>query len=464
MSSSTLSPSTGNAPAQRVPAWKRLGLKLKATSGDQSHTSTTTPTSTAPSSTTPAALPSRPGPINGAAASTKRKPSGNLASDHSAKKARRDNSESQQTPSKKTKSVTFASETTESPAPTAATTTSNGNQDASIKPKKKKKKQPTKNKAASATATPTAKSTTKGPGKQGPVNLEPALAYLRQWRTERATPGGWKFNKNHQTRLLEQVFADETTIPAADIAAFYEYIQGLQGGVRTRLTALARGVRAQDMETGFPETAGTKETRERKQKEYEEVIAAFLSQDRTPDKRRFEEVDYVLRTADMEMQRRVVKRMRAEMVVDELSDSGAETTTTSSSATTTTGSSSSGSGSGSGTVTQNGDGEVDGDGDTKRLSLNDASQQRVKRRRLRKSRTAAVDDESSSDSESDSSSSDSSDDDDDGGSKVRANPKPNAAAADTSDSSSSSSSSSSEASHSESESESDSDDSSEDDS
>lgn len=461
MSSSTLSTSTGNAPTQRVPAWKRLGLKLKATSGDQSHTSTTTPTSTAPSSTTPAALPSRPGPINGAAASTKRKPSGNLASDHSAKKARRDNSESQQTPSKKAKSVTFAAETAESPA---ATTTSNGNQDASIKPKKKKKKQPTKNKAASATATPTAKSRTKGPGKQGPVNLEPALAYLRQWRTERATPGGWKFNKNHQTRLLEQVFADETTIPAADIAAFYEYIQGLQGGVRTRLTALARGVRAQDMETGFPETAGTKETRERKQKEYEEVIAAFLSQDRTPDKRRFEEVDYVLRTADMEMQRRVVKRMRAEMVVDELSDSGAETTTTSSSATTTTGSSSSGSGSGSGTVTQNGDGEVDGDGDTKRLSLNDASQQRVKRRRLRKSRTAAVDDESSSDSESDSSSSDSSDDDDDGGSKVRANPKPNAAAADTSDSSSSSSSSSSEASNSESESESDSDDSSEDDS
>ncbi|KAI1081325.1 hypothetical protein F5B20DRAFT_60741 [Whalleya microplaca] len=410
--------STGNAPAQRVPAWKRLGLKLKQPASSEAgeaqasnkRSSPALPTTNTAASPAPNHHRQNPfsytstGPVN-----SKRKASGVVvpALDHSAKKARRDNgSEGQnlpppsqtQTP-KRAKSVSFAAGTAAESQATATGT-----------PAAKKPKQNLSKKAAPAVPAKAVK--------QAPVNLEPALAYLRQWH---ASKDAWKFNKNHQTRLLEQVFTEETTIPAADIDVFYEYIRGLKGAVRTRFRELATGVRVRDMELGAGGFSGSKDAVEKKQKDYEGVVTALLSQERTPEKRRFEEVDYVLRTADMEMRCRVVKRMRAEMVLDELSDS--ETTETASTTTTTT------------TSTEKGvDGEAAGqstadgaEGDITRLRLNDDPQQRVKRRR--KTRTAVVEDETSSesDSESDSdsdsdssesSSSSSEDSDDDGNEQV----------------------------------------------
>ncbi|KAI1301988.1 hypothetical protein F5Y03DRAFT_385617 [Xylaria venustula] len=374
--------STGDAPTQRVPAWKRLGLKLKPASEAQSndathHHSTPTP----PSSS----VPNSRAHIGGSTPNAKRRASaGAPALDHSAKRARQDTTtSSHQTPNKRPKAVTFAAETA---GPQASVP---------VKSKQPKQKAGVVNAAAAAVAAPA-----KPIKKSAPVNLEPALAYLRSWHTERAT-GGWKFNKNHQTKLLEQVFAgaDETTIPAVDINVFYEYIRGLQGGVRTRLRELANGVKTQDMEAGAASFAPGKitEMAERKQKEYEEVIRAFLGQARTPEKkRRFDEVEYVLRTTDMEMQRRVVKRMRAEMVLDELSETDASEVTTTSTTTTTTTTS------GESTSTEKGNppGRDDGQGSDKRLQLNDGPQQRTKRKR--KLRTAAVEDDTSSESESES--------------------------------------------------------------
>ncbi|KAI1400071.1 hypothetical protein F4819DRAFT_462862 [Hypoxylon fuscum] len=375
--------SVGDAPAQRLPAWKRLGLKLKPASDEAA----TLPTSTAAPS-----VPNhhRENPTGPGSTNAKRKSSGVPALDHSAKKAKRDAAQNQfasthQTP-KKQKSVSFAADSSQDAGSPA---TANRTQ-----PSKRKKQTPTKKSAPAPAKQPLKK--------QAPVNLEPALAYLRQWHTSKDT---WKFNKNNQTKLLEQVFADNDTIPAADIHVFYQYIQGLKGAVRTRLKELASGIKAEDMEQGpggFP--ASSKEMAERKQKEYLEVIAAFLGQPRTPGKRRFEEVDYVLRTSDMEMQRRVVKRMRCEMVLDELSDSETETEV----ASTTTATTSS---------TEKGDTAVDSEDDAmsetatdgaegvKRLRLNDGPLQRVKRKR--KTRTAVVDDETSSESDSDSDESDS---------------------------------------------------------
>ncbi|KAI0407722.1 hypothetical protein F4802DRAFT_595116 [Xylaria palmicola] len=363
--------STGDAPTQRVPAWKRLGLRLKgaeAQSDDVTHHPTSTPAGSSSSS-----VPNSRAHLGGSTLGAKRRASGGTpASDPSAKRARQDNwqdqTSSHPTP-KKAKSVSFAADTAE-PQPTVPVKT------------KQKSQTPTKGALAAAPAKPIRKS--------APINLEPALAYLRTWHTAR---DNWKFNKNHQTKLLEQVFAgaDETTIPAADINVFYEYIRGLQGGVRTRLRALANGIKAQDMEQGAAGFAASgKQMAERKQKEYEDVIKTFLGQTRTPEKRRFDEVDYVLRTTDMEMQRRVVKRMRAETVLDELSETDeSETTTT----TTTSGASSS---------TEKGDNPRNPDADegTSRLQLNDGPQQRTKRKR--KLRTAAVDEDTSSESESES--------------------------------------------------------------
>ncbi|KAI8625714.1 hypothetical protein F5Y19DRAFT_241903 [Xylariaceae sp. FL1651] len=380
--------STGDTPAQRVPAWKRLGLKLKPASEAQSQDATLHPTTTTSTAPATSLVPNNRAPFGGSTPNAKRKASGGApALDHSTKRAKRDNwqdhTASHQTKQtlKKAKSVTFSADTAEPRSPAAKV---NG---AAVAKSKKQKQTSTKD-APPAPTKPTKKS--------APVNLEPALAYLRTWHTSRET---WKFNKNHQTKLLEQVFADadETTIPAADISVFYEYIRGLQGSVRTRLRELANGIKAQDMEQGASgfAAANKKEMAERKQKEYEEVINAFLGQARTPEKRRFNEVDYVLRTTDMEMQRRVVKRMRAEMVLDELSE-GDDSETTETTATTTSAESASTEKGGSAEKTG---GQVAVDGD-KRLKLNEGSQQRVKRKR--KLRTAAVEDDTSSESESES--------------------------------------------------------------
>ncbi|OTB08981.1 hypothetical protein M426DRAFT_130230 [Hypoxylon sp. CI-4A] len=427
--------STGNAQTQRVPAWKRLGLKLKAASEDQSQDATLQTSAAAP----PVPNHRQENPTDPISANGKRKSSGVPALDHSAKKARRDVSQSQfasnQTP-KKAKSVSFAAESTQE---TGSPVTASGAQITN-----KQKQAPAKKSISTPAAQPAKR--------QAPVNLEPALAYLRQWHTDK---DAWKFNKNHQTKLLEQVFADEFTIPAADIHIFYEYIRGLKGAVRTRLRQLASGIKSQDMEQGsggFP--TSKKEMAEKKQKEYQDIIAAYLNQTRTPGKRRFDEVDYVLRTSDMEMQRRVVKRMRCENVMDELSDS--EET-----ASTTTSSTERGStipGDSEDARSESAVAETDG---VQRLMLNDGPQQRVKRKR--KTRTAVVEEEdtSSSDSDSDSESgsgsdSSSSDSDNDSSSSSdsedeAAQPQPLTNGVETSSSSSSSSDSSSEASDSDSE-------------
>ncbi|KAI1821398.1 hypothetical protein F4861DRAFT_519166 [Xylaria intraflava] len=353
---------TGKSPTQRGPAWKRLGLKLKpASDDDDTHqANATSATSSMPNSRT------HP---DGSTPNGKRRASGGTpASDNSVKRAKQDHNPFYQGP-KKAKSVSFTADTADASAKT--------------------KQQNSKNTSTTAPAKRTKSAT--------PINLEPALVYLRAWHTSRES---WKFNKNHQTKLLEHVFADAngSTIPTVDIDVFYEYIRGLQGGVRARLRELASGIHAEDIEQGAAGFAAT-DAAERRQKEYEDVIARFLDQPRTPGKRRFAEVDYVLRTTDMEMQRRVVKRMRAEVVLDELAETGDSTTTP---ATTTKAASTS-----ADTATSRRDASAADGG--KRLQLNDGPQQRTKRKR--KARTAAVEDDTSSESSSSSSSEDESDSD-----------------------------------------------------
>lgn len=242
-------------------------------------------------------------------------------------------------------------------------------------PKKNKKKKTKKAKAAKA-------------GSSEVFSLEPALVYLRQWDTARES---WKFNKNHQTLLIKYVF-DQDRIPSADIAIFYKYIRDLKGMTRSRLRETAEEIKKTDMEqgtTGFPESTKDKED---KQKEYEEVLSQFIRAQQSANgtnangKRSFDEVEFVLRTISPESKQRVIKRMRAEMVLDELSDS--EQSTTSSEATSTTASSSA--------ARENAEPQRE-----KRVKLNDGSQ-KVKRRRLRNVRTDDLGSDDSSSDESDS--------------------------------------------------------------
>ncbi|KAG8168665.1 hypothetical protein KVR01_001414 [Diaporthe batatas] len=286
-----------------VPAWKRLGLKLKGASSDGSPAATTSqPTTTAASAPPPGRFAHHQQRSNfnpdgqyGTPAFNKRKQfqSGSYpASDN--KRPRWDDSDF--TPSKK--SVSFSQDTKKA---------------ALKKPKPaKKKKKASKPQPASQTH-----------------DLTPSLEYLRTWHKAR---DAWKFNKNHQTLLLKYMYKAEA-LPAADIDTFYLYISDIKGGSRTRLIEQAEEIRKKDMEAGpkaFPE--GTKGAEE-KQGQYEEMLAGLLKENNAAKesggsnaapKRSFDEVEFTLRTADKDVQQRLVKRMRAELVIDTLKSSSSE--------------------------------------------------------------------------------------------------------------------------------------------
>lgn len=227
-----------------------------------------------------------------------------------------------------------------------------------------------------------------------PFDLTPALDYLRTWHKAR---DNWKFNKNHQTLLVKYLYKSDV-IPAADIDAFYLYISDIKGASRKRLIEQAEEIRKKDMEDGpkgFPE--GTKAPEE-KQKQYEETLAELLAKKAElrasgeitngTGKRSFDESEFVLRTVDKSVQQRTVKRMRAEIIIEELESSQDEE-----SAVTATTSTVNAASSRVKVPVANGEG-------------NDGSKQKAKRRK--KLRTADSDSSSSSESDSDSSDSDSS--------------------------------------------------------
>lgn len=359
-----------SAPAQRVPAWKRLGLKLKGPASGESPLASSADTAN-PTDRPHAAR------VNGSPASVlKRKPVDVTTQTQTPSKRARIQD---QTPASR-KSVAFAEDT----KPAAAK-----------KPKKDKpKKKPTK-----AVAAP-----------QPDTNLEPSLAYLRQWHTDRAS---WKFNKNHQTLLIKYLF-DADKVPSTDISLFYQYIRDLKGFVRTRLRETAEEIKKNDMEQGAGGFPAPTKNKEDKQKTYDDILSDFVKDQiarqnassssglNANGKRSFDEVELAIRLADPVIKQRLLKRIRAEMVIEELSDSES---TTSAATTTTTSSSSS---AGKDTVSKAAEPTA------KRTESRTESQQPTKRRRLRKMRTNADDDSSSDSSSSDS---DSSSDDESGSDK-----------------------------------------------
>ncbi|KAK3377693.1 hypothetical protein B0H63DRAFT_222590 [Podospora didyma] len=381
----------------RVPAWKRLGLKLKG-SADES-----------PAASSDAQTPQQPNATSSSPASAlKRKIATNGFDQTPYKKSRTDDRAGSESALRRQKSVTFTEDT------------ANGTPVEKKPPKKERKpKQP----SDAATSKPA-------------FTLEPALAYLRQWHTAREA---WKFNKNNQTLLIKYFF-DGDKVPSPDTPAFYEYVRDIKGFVRTRLRETATEIRKKDMEDGaaaFPASTKDKET---KQKEYEDVISRFLAERQQSEassanvngKRSFDDVELVLRTADPEIKQRLLKRIRAELVLENLSDSE-DTTSTETTTTTCSGSVSSSAASKAAAAASKSSPE-------KAAKQGETSQQPAKRRRLRNARTAAVDVDSSSDDSDSSDSNSSSSDDDDESEDEDMETIPNGNAAETSSSSSSSSS------------------------
>lgn len=396
--------------AQRVPAWKRLGLKLKGAASGESpapaSSANATPTTSAQTLQQPSPAPANVG--------LKRKQPPYASTPVSRAPEKRQRTEEVSSTPKK---VTFTEDT--------KTLADKPAQEPKKAPKKLKEKKQKKVKAATEPA--------------APFDLEPSLVYLRQWSTDREA---WKFNKNHQTLLIKYAF-DTGRIPAADVPIFLSYIQDLKGFVRTRLREEAAEIKKKDMADGAgyfshakektdkdtEKAAKEKAAKESKQELYEEVLAKLLLQDgassafNSSGKRSFDETEFAAQEMDVDVKQRAIKRMRAELVLRELSEAEESTTTASSGASATYTSSS-------------GEAKVAEPLKEEKKVVNPKDgAQPLKRRRLRKSRTADISDDSSSESESDSDSdnSDSSD-----GEEDEEMPLPNRAEAASSSSSSSS--------------------------
>lgn len=248
----------------------------------------------------------------------------------------------------------------------------------------------------------------------------PYLQYLRQYHESRDT---WKFNKNHQSHLLKHVF-DIDIIPSDHAHLICPYVRGLQGGVRTRLRDAALAIKVKDQEEGAAGFPADMADADKKQREYDSAMkeyVATMTAANASSKMGYEE-GILLGLSDAAMAKRVAKRTRAEQMLAELGASQDSSDTTDRDM-------------------------MNGDNDSqKRLRMNDGSFQKVARKR--KQRTVTVEDDTSSSESDDSedSSSDESTAENDGGD----------------DTSSSSSSSSSGSDSEEGDSEEDSEDSSED--
>lgn len=366
--------SSGDGATARAPAWKRLGLKLKQSSAPEPANETLQVGH--PSSSRTQQTQSTP---------SKRKPEAPPAGEplSALKKSRNESHAAVSNPQlNKRKSVSFGETPTKSGFDT---------KNPADKPQPKKVKIPGKKQAAAAAAA------------AAPADIKPALEYLNQWNSARDS---WKFNKNHQSTLIKFAF-DPILFPSANIDTFYAYIRDIKGFVRTRLQETAMELRTKDSTegaAGFPE--GSVNLPE-KQLRYDQLLAQLLHSQAGQKRKTFHETEYRTSSEDVDdVIRRVIKRMRAEMVLDQLSDG--EETDASHTTTTSVSSEKVSIADSNTTKTTEGDGKVK------------VSEGMSKRRR--KLRTAVDDSSSSSESESDSdassSSSDDSDDDDEGGVEV----------------------------------------------
>ncbi|TID26869.1 hypothetical protein E2P81_ATG01332 [Venturia nashicola] len=189
-----------------IPAWKRLGLKLKGSPASPSIES--------------------PAPTSEVPSSTKRKIDAVTDSDQSS------------TPSlKKKKSVSF---TTDAPTPSKPVTQQTPARIKSFTPLI-----PPQPEAPQTSSTPSSKPTTKErkPRKKEiqarSEETERYISYLQQFHSTRAE---WHFNKGRQTALLKNIF-NVFRVPEEHDDALVAYLTGLQGqAARDRLTDTANEI------------------------------------------------------------------------------------------------------------------------------------------------------------------------------------------------------------------------------
>ena len=174
-----------------------------------------------------------------------------------------------------------------------------------VKEKKKKKKEKGKKKDTASTDS-------------SQIHETPILSYLSHYHKYRQT---WKFQKNRETHLFKHVLSLEQ-VPAQYNAALLAYLQGLKSeGAKQRLCQTAEEVVKADIENKGPAENGDGEaTTDEKEDgntpnstDYDKAVDAFKAWLLDPK----EDFDYdgVAGQLDADTRRKLEKRQRAELMV-----------------------------------------------------------------------------------------------------------------------------------------------------
>ncbi|OBT61963.1 hypothetical protein VE03_08657 [Pseudogymnoascus sp. 23342-1-I1] len=147
--------------------------------------------------------------------------------------------------------------------------------------------------------------------------IDPALTYLTQFHSDKAN---WKFNKINQIAVLKNAF-DTDLIPTEYNQPLYEYIAGLKGVARVHLRDRALEIRDKDVEEGDKGFTGkmTDDQRTKKQEEYETAVEEYVStmtSTAISSRTGLEEGILLGLNPDAAMKQRMTKRMRAEHVLN----------------------------------------------------------------------------------------------------------------------------------------------------
>ncbi|MCJ1373796.1 hypothetical protein MMC20_005026 [Loxospora ochrophaea] len=150
-------------------------------------------------------------------------------------------------------------------------------------------------------------------------SIEPALTYLETYHTSRST---WKFSKAHQNLLFKHIFSPGT-IPPSFEPALQSYLSGLTGtGVRTRLREksieLIKEDEKLDKEKTEAEGGNMMEQSDPQRQQYAEALAREKARLAGIEDAR---EDYE-QTLDPTWRKRFVKRKRAELILQALGGAG----------------------------------------------------------------------------------------------------------------------------------------------
>ncbi|KFY37295.1 hypothetical protein V495_07257 [Pseudogymnoascus sp. VKM F-4514 (FW-929)] len=157
--------------------------------------------------------------------------------------------------------------------------------------------------------------------------IDPALTYLTQFHSDKAN---WKFNKINQISVLKNAF-DIDLIPTEYNQPLYEYIAGLKGVARVHLRDRALALRDQDVEEGGKAFTAkmTDQERAKKQEEYQTAVEEYIATmtaTAISSRTGYEEGVLLGLDPDNAMKQRMAKRMRAERVLNLLASTPGDPT------------------------------------------------------------------------------------------------------------------------------------------